>query len=78
MNSSTYGSKMPRANPEFISNMLLAIPPISEQHQIANYLDQQTAKIDLAIQLKQQQIDKLKEYKTVLINDVVTGKVKVA
>lgn len=52
--------------------------PLEEQHQIANYLDQQTAKVDHAIQLKQQQIDKLKEYKMVLINDVVTGKVKVA
>lgn len=54
------------------------IPSETEQTAIANYLDQQTAKIDHAIQLKQQQIDKLKEYKTVLINDVVTGKVKVA
>ncbi|MDU6150368.1 MAG: restriction endonuclease subunit S, partial [Haemophilus parainfluenzae] len=34
VNASTYGSKMPRANAEFISNMFLAIPPLSEQKQI--------------------------------------------
>ncbi len=68
---------LPSMTQSDLLNNKFTIPPISEQHQIANYLDQQTAKIDHAIQLKQQQIDKLKEYKTVLINDVVTGKVKV-
>lgn len=61
-----------------IRNIFLPLPRLEEQHQIANYLDQQTAKIDHAIQLKQQQIDKFREYKTVLINDVVTGRMKVA
>ena len=78
VNASTYGSKMPRANAEFISNMFLAIPPLSEQQQIADYLDKQTAKIDQAIALKIAHIEKLKEYKSVLINDVVTGKVRVS
>ena len=77
VNASTYGSKMPRANAEFISNMFLAIPPLSEQKQIIDYLDTQTAKIDQAIALKTAHIEKLKEYKNVLINDVVTGKVRV-
>ncbi len=78
VNASTYGSKMPRANAEFISNMFLAIPPLSEQKQIIDYLDKQTAKIDQAIALKTAHIEKLKEYKNVLINDVVTGKVRVS
>ena len=77
VNASTYGSKMPRANAEFISNMFLAIPPLSEQKQIIDYLDIQTTKIDQAIALKTAHIEKLKEYKSVLINDVVTGKVRV-
>ena len=77
VNASTYGSKMPRANAEFISYMFLAIPPLSEQKQIIDYLDKQTAKIDQAIALKTAHIEKLKEYKSVLINDVVTGKVRV-
>ncbi|VTU06765.1 type I restriction-modification system subunit S [Actinobacillus indolicus] len=61
-----------------LNSIQIALPPLSEQTAIAHYLDEQTTKIDHAIQLKLQQIDKLKEYKTVLINDVVTGKVKVA
>lgn len=77
VNASTYGSKMPRANVEFISNMFLAIPPLPEQKQIIDYLDTQTAKIDQAIALKTAHIEKLKEYKSVLINDAVTGKVRV-
>ena len=78
VNASTYGSKMPRANAEFISNMFLAIPPLSEQKQIIDYLDKQTAKIHQAIALKTAHIEKLKEYKSVLINDAVTGKVQVS
>nr|WP_197712467.1 restriction endonuclease subunit S [Haemophilus haemolyticus] len=54
------------------------IPSYTEQVQIADYLDQQAAKIDQAIALKTAHIEKLKEYKSVLINDVVTGKVRVS
>lgn len=53
------------------------IPSYTEQVQIADYLDQQAVKIDQAIALKTAHIEKLKEYKSVLINDVVTGKVRV-
>ena len=53
------------------------IPPLSEQQKIAQFLDEKTAKIDQAIALKTAHIEKLKEYKSVLINDVVTGKVRV-
>ena len=59
------------------SELLLPIPPYLEQQKIADYLDKQTAKIDQAIALKTAHIEKLKEYKSVLINDVVTGKVRV-
>ncbi|OOR98774.1 restriction endonuclease subunit S [Haemophilus paracuniculus] len=73
-----FGSGL-RQNLSFLDFRRLPIVdlPFEEQHQIANYLDQQTSKIDHTIQIKQQQINKLKEYKTVLINGVVTGKVKV-
>ena len=58
-------------------NQKIALPPFQEQQQITDYLDAQTAKIDQAIALKTAHIEKLKEYKSVLINDVVTGKVRV-
>lgn len=53
------------------------VPPLQEQTAIAQFLDDKTAKIETAINLKQEEIAKLKEYKSSLINSVVTGKVKV-
>ncbi|EAP0877582.1 hypothetical protein CRQ52_07985 [Salmonella enterica] len=53
------------------------LPPEEEQIQIANFLVQKTEQIDEAIALKEQQIEKIKEYKTTLINSVVTGKIKI-
>lgn len=58
-------------------NQKIVLPPFQEQQEIADYLEQQIAKIDQAIALKTAHIEKLKEYKSVLINDVVTGKVRV-
>lgn len=77
IDSSTYGSKMPRANSEFIGNQLIPIPPLSEQKEIANYIETASAKIETAISIKKQEIEKLQEYKSSLINSVVTGKVRV-
>jgi len=56
----------------------LLIIPENEQKEIAEYLDNQTTKIDKAIELQQSYIERLKEYKATLIDSVVTGKVKVA
>ncbi|WFB62120.1 restriction endonuclease subunit S [Sphingobacterium sp. WM] len=63
---------------ENFNNFYFPIPPISEQEAIVAYLEEQTGKIDQAITLKTEQIAKLKAYKQSLINEVVTGKVKVA
>lgn len=52
-------------------------PSKKEQKEIIDYLDDGTKKIETAISLKQQEIAKLKEYKSSLINSVVTGKVKI-
>ena len=63
---------------EELKYSFLPIPQIIEQQKIAQFLDEKTAKIDQAIALKTAHIEKLKEYKSVLINDVVTGKVRVS
>lgn len=64
-------------NIERIGSIKSVYPNIEEQCQITNYLDIQIGKIDQTIELKTAHIEKLKEYKSVLINDVVTGKVRV-
>ena len=53
-------------------------PPLPEQKSIADYLDQRCSKIDELISIKQQKIEKLKEYKKSLIFECVTGKRKVS
>lgn len=77
VDSSTYGSKMPRANPDYINNLLVPSPSKKEQKQIADFLDKKMSQFDDAISLKQLEIKKLKEYKTTLIDSAVTGKIKV-
>ncbi|WAK04578.1 restriction endonuclease subunit S [Methylobacter sp. YRD-M1] len=53
------------------------VPPVEEQTAIVAHIETESAKIDKAIAIQQQQIDKLKEYKATLINSAVTGKIKV-
>ena len=52
-------------------------PSKKEQTAIVAHIETQSTKIDKAIVLQQQQIEKLKEYKATLINSAVTGKIKV-
>jgi type I restriction enzyme S subunit len=52
-------------------------PSMTEQAAIAKYLDEKTAHIDFIVATINTQIDKLKDLRKALINDVVTGKIKV-
>ncbi len=58
--------------PTDLLNIPYLEPPKQEQTKITNYLDQKTAQIDKAISLKEQLIERLKEYRQILINDAVT------
>jgi len=60
-----------------LSNLPIAYANINEQKQIVTFIETATTKIATAISLKEQEIEKLKEYKMSLIDGVVTGKVKV-
>lgn len=53
------------------------VPPKEEQKEILDYSERITEKTKKAISYKQKEIEKLKEYKAVLINSAVTGKIKV-
>ena len=52
----------------------IPVPPIMEQREIAAYLDEKCAKIDAIVEKINIQIERLKELKRSLINEVVTGK----
>jgi len=71
------GSTVQHLYQNVFDRFLYACPPLSEQKAIATYLDTKTTQIDQIIQTINTQIEKLKELRKTLINDVVTGKIKV-
>ena len=64
-------------NYQQLKRELLPLPSPLECQQIADYLDTKTAHIDRIIETINTQIDKLRELRKTLINDIVTGKIKV-
>ncbi|MCI1472777.1 MAG: restriction endonuclease subunit S, partial [Prevotella sp.] len=76
--SRVYGVKVFSITQNILFNTNIIVPPLSEQQSIANYLDEKCEKIDSTVTKAQRKIDLLKEYKTALISEVVTGKRKVS
>ncbi len=74
VDSSTYGTKMPRASWDFTGGMRIPLPPISEQDCISSYLEIKCSEVDTFIIEKQNIIQKLDAYKKSLIFECVTGK----
>lgn len=72
--NSAYGTKMPRANVDFISNLPIAMPSINEQREIVDYLDKKFNEIAKIIDLKKQKIYELNNLKKALIYECVSGK----
>ena len=58
-------------------DLKIGIPPKDEQMAILKHIEEQSIRFDEAVKNYSEQIEKLKEYKTTLINDAVTGKIKV-
>ena len=77
INASTFGAKMPRADWQFIGYMKQLAPPLPEQTAIVRFLDHAAADSIAAITRTQREIDLLREYRTRLIADTVTGKLDV-
>jgi type I restriction enzyme S subunit len=71
------GMSYPAINSTDIGRLVVVHCDFDEQIEIAEFIETATAKIATAISLKEQEIDKLKEYKMSLIDGVVSGKVRV-
>jgi len=71
------GSTFPSVTKDDVDNYIICYPPLSEQTQIVEYLDEQTQKIDSTIEKETQRTELLKEYRQSLIFEVVTGKIDV-
>lgn len=71
------GATVPHFNMSDITNIPLLLPPINEQKQIVQYIKNQSFIINEAIIKIEKEIELIKEYRTTLISDAVTGKIDV-
>ena len=71
------GISYPAITSSELADIKIPLPSISEQNQIASYLDKETGKIDAMIEKQNLLIEKLKEYRASVISHAVTGKIDV-
>ena len=68
---------MPKINREALANCLLWFPCLEEQSKILKFINRESAPYEITGQRIEREIDLLREYRTRLIADVVTGKLDV-
>ena len=74
---SLYGGTKDGLSLDDVKNYQIILPPLAEQTAIVEYIEKATANIDSAITHIRRQTELLREYRTRLIADVVTGKLDV-
>ncbi len=70
-------SAVPGVDRKDLFEIVVATPPVSEQDGIVAWIETVSANLDRAIAAAQREINLLREYRTRLIADVVTGKLDV-
>ncbi len=75
--SISYGGGQPNISQELLKSFRVQVPTIEEQHHIVQFIDNECSRIDEKIEKTKKLIDLLSEYRTTLISEVVTGKIKV-
>ncbi len=60
-----------------IADIAIGLPPLPEQTAIAEFLDDETARIDDLVAKVETAVERLQEYRTALITAAVTGKIDV-
>lgn len=58
-------------------NLLLCIPPLEEQNQIARFLEQELSGLQALSEKTEVSINKLREYRQSLITAAVTGQLEI-
>lgn len=77
LSTETTGVSVPHISTKQIQEFKIAVPSMSEQYEICEYLERICAKIDGLISEKESLLEDLESYKKSLIFEVVTGKRKV-
>lgn len=68
---------LPILNQSKTKGLLFAVPPPEEQQAIIQHIETECSCIDMQMERTKKLIELLTEYRTALISEVVTGKVKV-
>lgn len=77
LNSNLAGSVYQGLNIEMLEHAEIVLPPYEEQTIIADYLDCQFERFQRLVYQKHQLLDRLREYRTAIISEAITGKFKV-
>ncbi|NLX66245.1 MAG: hypothetical protein GXZ19_05650 [Bacteroidales bacterium] len=77
LNKYSVSAAQPGLAVDTIKNLQIPFPPIQEQQSIVQHIETECARIDAKIAKTKKLIELLTEYRTALISEVVTGKIKV-
>ena len=72
LRAQTVGMGVPHVDGEFLANIRIGVPPLTQQRAIADYLDRETARIDALVAAKERVLDLLAEKRRTLITHAVT------
>ncbi len=72
-----YGGGQPNINADVVRSLRIPFPPIKEQDAILAHVELETSRLTTAISRFEREIELLREYRTRLVADVVTGKLDV-
>ena len=78
VDAETYGAKMPRASWDTIQYIPIPLPPLTEQHEIVEYIQRKTKTLDDLYEETKTAINLLKEKRISLISAAVTGQIDVS
>jgi len=73
----TMGATISTVGMEDIKKLKMPLPPLEEQEEIVEYLNDELEKFEDSIEKIQEGIERLKEYRTALITEAVTGQIDV-
>ncbi|WPV00586.1 restriction endonuclease subunit S [Mucilaginibacter sp. cycad4] len=77
LNQYSQSAAQPGLAVEKIKNLSIPVPNYDEQRRIGEFITQECYRIDRLMQKIKKEVEHLKEYKTALISEVVTGKVDI-
>ena len=75
--SEGYGGGQPNINAEVVRALRIGLPPAKEQERILESINSSTHQLVTAVSRLEREIDFLREYRTRLVVDLVTGKLDV-